>query len=68
MNGSEHVDVASCDMFLHFRCRCPLYSDLQVIHDVAVQEEGIKAKKIVQAENPDIELKYDPTQPVGLPH
>lgn len=47
--------------------KCPLYSDLQVIHDVAVQEEGIKAKKIVQAENPDIELKHDPTQPVGIP-
>jgi hypothetical protein len=38
-----------------------------VIHDVAVLEEGIKAKKIVQAENPDIELKHDPTESTGMP-
>ena len=43
-------------------CRCPLYSDLEVIHDVAVQEEGIKAKEEIQAANPDVELKHDPTQ------
>jgi len=36
-----------------------------VIHDVAVQEEGIKAKKEIQAENPDVELKHDPTQSKG---
>lgn len=53
---------------LYFHCRCPLYSDLEVIHDVAVQEEGIKAKKEVQAQNPDIELKYDPTESSGTPH
>ena len=46
-------------------CRCPLYSDLEVIHDVAVQEEGIKAKKEIQAANPDVELKHDPTQARG---
>jgi hypothetical protein len=38
-----------------------------VIHDVAVQEEGIKAKKIAQAENPDIKLKHDPTEPARMP-
>jgi hypothetical protein len=38
-----------------------------VIHDVAVQEEGIKAKKEVQAQNPDIELRHDPTEPSGIP-
>jgi len=43
-------------------CRCPLYSDLEVIHGAAVQEEGIKAKKEIQAANPDVELKHDPTQ------
>lgn len=45
--------------------KCPLYSDLEVIHDVAVQEEGIKAKKEIQAANPDVELKHDPTQARG---
>ncbi|KAJ9582255.1 hypothetical protein L9F63_003384 [Diploptera punctata] len=42
--------------------KCALYSDIQIIHDVAVQEEGIKAKKEVQADNPGIELKHDPTK------
>jgi hypothetical protein len=36
-----------------------------VIHDAAVQEEGIKAKKEIQAANPDVELKHDPTQTWG---
>jgi hypothetical protein len=63
---SEYVNIATCNAFLHFHCRCPLYSDLEVIHDVAVQEEGIKAKKIVQAENPDVVLKHDPTEPTGM--
>jgi hypothetical protein len=38
---------------------------MEVIHDAAVQEEGIKAKKEIQAENPDVELKHDPTQSRG---
>jgi hypothetical protein len=39
-----------------------------VIHDVAVQEEGIKAKKEIEAANPDVELKHDPTKPKGTSH
>ncbi|PSN43918.1 hypothetical protein C0J52_03662 [Blattella germanica] len=42
--------------------RCPLFSETEDIHIVAVMEEGIKAKKKVQAENPNIELKHDPTE------
>lgn len=45
--------------------KCPLYSDLEVLHDAAVQEEGIKAKIEIQAANPDVELKHDPTQSTG---
>jgi hypothetical protein len=33
-----------------------------VIHDNAVRDEGIRAKQEIQAANPDVVLKHDPTQ------
>jgi hypothetical protein len=62
-----HVLHFTLILCFYVHCRCPLYSDLEVIHGVAVMEEGMKAKKEVQAQNPDIELKHDPTESLGTP-
>lgn len=46
---------------------CPLFTDEAKLHEKAVAESAMEAKKAMDSQNPEVKLKYDPTSRIQRP-